>query len=60
MLHFHLVTLLDLTLTFTYFKVHIYTISSPTPEKAFGKVWVATVITPVSVADKPISDGFDL
>ena len=42
MQHFHLVTLLDLTLalTFTYYKAHTYTLPSSTPEKPFGKVKV--------------------
>ena len=57
--HFHLVTLLDLnlTLTFTYYRAHTYTLPSSIPEKPFGKVWVRS---PVLVADKEKSDRFDI
>ena len=60
MQHFHLVTLLDLTLTLTYHKAHIYTLPSSPLEKSFGKVWFRAVIRPVSVTDKAKIETFDL
>ena len=62
MQHFHLVTLLDLTLTltFTYFKAHAYMLPSSTPGKPFEKFGFAAVISPVTVADKAKSDVLDL
>ena len=57
---FHLVTLFDLTLTLTlfYYKVHAYMLPFSSLGKSLGKVWVAAVFTPVSVADKAKSDNF--
>ena len=54
MQYFDLVTLFDLTLTmtFTYYKLHIYMLASSSPGKSLGKVGFAAVISPVSAADK--------
>ena len=38
MQHFHLVTLLDLTLTVAYYMAHTYMLPSSAPEKPFGIV----------------------
>ena len=60
MQHFHLVTLLDmtLTLTFTYYKAHTYTQPSSTPEKPLEKFGLAAFISHISAADKAKSDRF--
>ena len=72
--HFHLVTLFDLTLafTFTQYNAHSYmlTFFIPLGWKPFGKAWVhscyCSAVTavhscyPVSPADKAKSDDFDL
>ena len=60
MQHFHLVTLLNLTLTLTYYKAHTYTPPSSTPEKPFGIVWVRSCYSPVAGVDEAKSSVVDL
>ena len=59
--HFHLVTLIDLTvaLTFTYEPILIWYIFHPIG-RMLAKFWFAAFMSPVSVANKAKSDEFDL
>ena len=58
--HFHLVTLFDLTLTFTKYKAHTYMSPFHPLRSLLAQFGFAAVISPVSVADKAKIDNFDL
>ena len=61
MQHFHLVTLFDLTLTFTQYKVHTYMLPfSPLEKPVLATLRLVAVISSVLAADRAKSGDFDI